>query len=70
MVTRSHGLLTMSLEEVYRELFVTKSSALINFGVREKLGYFNEILKMWAADGKFPRNYDVKDESEVVVLGE
>lgn len=70
MVTRSHELLTMSLEEAHRELFVAKNSTLISFGIREKLGYINDILKLWVANGKFPRNYDVKDETEVVVLGE
>jgi POLO box duplicated region len=70
IITKSHELIVMSLEEAHREIFTAKNKLLLEFGLREKMGYLNEILKLWLANGRFPRNYDVKDDTGITVLGE
>ena len=70
MITKVHELIVMSLEDAHQEVFISKNRALLDFGIREKLNYLADILKLWAAEGKFPRNYDVKEETGITVLGE
>ncbi|PUU73264.1 hypothetical protein B9Z19DRAFT_1035320 [Tuber borchii] len=70
MITKAHELIVMSLEDTHQEVFTSKNRGLLDFGVREKLNYLVDILKLWAAEGKFPRNYDVKEETGITVLGE
>jgi len=70
MITKAHELIVMSLEDTHQEVFISKNRALLDFGIREKLNYLADILKLWAAEGKFPRNYDVKEETGITVLGE
>ncbi|RPA90121.1 Pkinase-domain-containing protein [Choiromyces venosus 120613-1] len=70
VITKSHELTVMSLEDIHQEVFISKNRALLDFGIREKLNYLTDILKLWAVEGKFPRSYDVKDETGITVLGE
>ncbi|KAL7273297.1 Cell cycle serine/threonine-protein kinase cdc5/MSD2 [Rhizina undulata] len=70
IITKDHQLLVLSLEEAHAEL-LKNNKVLVNFGLKEKIGYVKEMTKAWLKNGKFPRGMDVREGTDdIVVLGE
>jgi hypothetical protein len=71
LVTKDNELFVFSLVEVY-EKCQKGDKLVVDFGLKQKLGYVKEILRAWYRTGRFPGDIDAKEgePSAVVILGE